>query len=356
MAFVYDRRKVSFRGIAGEITLAARDLIGGVAQEVKLPAGSSLVASDGTTSPVPQDTKLSLPKGQTLVSGKQFARTPFLVSFQAGWFKFNLCTVHLYFGSGSAGKDQRVQEIKQIGNFFKKRYSKEIAESREREEEALERKLGRALSAEEKKKIKTDVESKRAETYILLGDFNIVKGGDETMDALLSTGFRVPEELRGNPTNMLGTKHYDQIAFLPKSGPFRVNQRKAGVLQIFEQLYRASEDDRDLVEPVPANSVPDDPNSDFKIYYELMKAGHYRESGMKDETFKKHDRKRTFRMQDGSVVRVNKGDKRTMGQLRNWYYTDWRTYHMSDHLPMWVALEIDFSDDYLDRMIAEGAE
>ena len=31
-------------------------------------------------------------------------------------------------------------------------------------------------------------------------------------------------------------------------------------------------------------------------------------------------------------------------------YRDWRTYQMSDHLPMWVELRIDFGDDYLETI------
>src|SRR5260370_28229502 len=53
LAFVYDTRKILFRHIAGQIVLPAK-------------------------------------------TGKQpiqFNRTPFMVAFQAGWFKFNICTV-----------------------------------------------------------------------------------------------------------------------------------------------------------------------------------------------------------------------------------------------------------------------
>jgi hypothetical protein len=31
------------------------------------------------------------------------------------------------------------------------------------------------------------------------------------------------------------------------------------------------------------------------------------------------------------------------------YYRDWRTYQVSDHLPMWIELETDFSEQYLVR-------
>lgn len=59
MAFVYDRNKIKFRKMAGEIVLPGESLKDGVLQ---------------------------------------FARTPFCVAFQAGWFRFMLTTVHIYFG------------------------------------------------------------------------------------------------------------------------------------------------------------------------------------------------------------------------------------------------------------------
>ena len=31
-------------------------------------------------------------------------------------------------------------------------------------------------------------------------------------------------------------------------------------------------------------------------------------------------------------------------------YSAWRTHQMSDHLPMWVELHIDFADDYLNEV------
>ena len=70
LAFVFDTRKILFRHIAGEIVLPAK-------------------------------------KGKQPV---QFNRTPFLLAFQAGWFKFNICTVHIYYGSAS-DTTRRKQEI-----------------------------------------------------------------------------------------------------------------------------------------------------------------------------------------------------------------------------------------------------
>jgi len=36
-------------------------------------------------------------------------------------------------------------------------------------------------------------------------------------------------------------------------------------------------------------------------------------------------------------------------------HREWRTYKRSDHIPIWVALAVDFSDDYLARRIASSA-
>ena len=70
MVFLFDSNKVQFKHIAGEIVL---------------------------------------PKSSLIDGGHQFARSPFLVRFQSGWFKFNLCTVHLYYGDDSGeGYKRRV--------------------------------------------------------------------------------------------------------------------------------------------------------------------------------------------------------------------------------------------------------
>ena len=82
MAFVFDKAKVSFRNIAGEIVLPKKALIGEAEQE-------------------------------------QFARTPFLVKFQSGWCQFTLNTVHLYYGADTGEKlERRVKEIDKIAEFL----------------------------------------------------------------------------------------------------------------------------------------------------------------------------------------------------------------------------------------------
>ncbi len=43
------------------------------------------------------------------------------------------------------------------------------------------------------------------------------------------------------------------------------------------------------------------------------------------------------------------------GYKKSWKYTDWRTFQISDHLPMWIELRMDFGDDYLEE-ISKGPE
>ena len=113
LAFVFDTRKIRFRHVAGEIVLPAK-------------------------------------KGKEVI---QFNRTPFLVAFQAGWFKFNICTVHIYYGTAQ-DTAQRRREITDIAAFFTTRQKKD------------------------------------GETYILLGDFNILNPDDPTMNSLLGQRLR----------------------------------------------------------------------------------------------------------------------------------------------------------------------
>ena len=224
MAFVYDKSKVQFRHIAGEIVL---------------------------------------PKHALLPDERQFARTPFLVSFQAGWFKFALCTVHIYFGSNSKSSDgykRRVAEIEYI--------AKEMAKRAEREDE----------------------------NYILLGDFNIKNTMDETMAALTKAGFILPPELF--PSNILGTKYYDQIAFRTRKD--EVTFLSAGAFNFTETLYQPEH---------------------YEHYSPVLPERH-------------RDLK-----PDGTPA--------DRGKDKSYFAKRWMTWQMSDHLPRWVELAIDFSDEHL---------
>lgn len=183
MTFVWDKRKVWFRHIAGEIVLPRHLLVSEITLNVD---------------------------GDELTSGKQFRRTPFVASFQAGWFKFDICTVHIYYGDDYGDKlDQRIEEIDRIASFLSKR---------------------------------ADIGLKEDTALILLGDFNIVSPDHETMRALLDHDFKVPEAIRFR-TNVGDTMYYDQIAFKTKRDvlEFFDTESNAGVFRLFGSTFKPSQ-------------------------------------------------------------------------------------------------------------------
>lgn len=226
MAFIYDKCKVFFRKMAGEIVL---------------------------------------PKNKLIDQTDQFARTPFCVAFQAGWFRFILATVHIYYGTAKKEDPRRVEEISAVAKFLKERANKE------------------------------------GESYIILGDFNIFSTTDATMKALEKQSFYIPVAIREHPSDLGKSKHYDQIAFKLKIDTnmtvFNEKKQRAGTFDFSETIY---------------------PPQDVNIY-----AGYF------DEKYTKG---------------------KTEEEIKKYYLTNWRTFEMSDHLPLWIELQIDFSNQYLQNI------
>lgn len=214
LAFIYDTRKMAFGGLAGEIT-------------------PPMIKRD-----------------KTLVAEFAFARSPYLVGFRAGWFKFTICTSHLYYGESKPDDTQRQKESEQIVDLLKKRMKDK---------------------------------DRWANNAILLGDFNIFGTEDETFKALEKGDFKLPKGLRGTYTNAKLDKPFDQMAFLSPDVEKQVELATAGVFPFYNYVYR---------------------DSDREVY--------------------------------------------STGEEKN-KYSEWRTYKMSDHLPIWVELGIDFSKDYLNN-------
>jgi endonuclease/exonuclease/phosphatase family metal-dependent hydrolase len=215
LAFVYRRSKVRFRKEAGETVL---------------PEGQKIVGPAGSRS-----------AGREV----QFARTPFSVAFQAGWFKFKICTVHIYYGKASGAElTHRKREIERIAGF--------LARRQERERETLGDEAN----------------------YVLLGDFNIVSPEHETMQALEGAGFEVPAGIRNAASSLSGNHHYDQIAF--KLADRRFRALGGGVFDMFAAVYRDADADHyiDVVQPEAFDRDSDgDPRNReqkaryFKRYY-----------------------------------------------------------------------------------------
>ncbi|HUV35946.1 MAG TPA: endonuclease/exonuclease/phosphatase family protein [Patescibacteria group bacterium] len=147
---------------------------------------------------------------------------------------------------------------------------------------------------------RAEEKSSWSNNMILMGDFNIFSPGDVTMQEILKAGFTVPAELQNLPQTNTGkeSRHYDQIAFIPKTRVLQSTGR-AGVFNYFNTVYR---------------------DGDEGIYSEEM---------------------------GGAYLKTSKGVQRSESGRSQYYRTYWRTYQMSDHLPMWVELKTDFGREYL---------
>jgi hypothetical protein len=182
MAFVYDRRKVDFTGLAAELVIPKE------------------TGADGE----PQ----------------QLARSPYVASFRAGSAYLSLITVHIYYGTAKADDPRRVAEIGRVANL--------IADNSQKLSGAPQYELGSPPKA--------------GNTFIL-GDFNIFQRQDMTMHQLESAGFVIPDELQKVPgSNVDKNKHYDQIAYHDKLVGMKPTG-KAGVFDYYEYVYTEARED-----------------------------------------------------------------------------------------------------------------
>jgi endonuclease/exonuclease/phosphatase family metal-dependent hydrolase len=197
--------------------------------------------------------ELVLP-ADALVAGEQIARTPYFASFQAGWFRFTLMGLHIvYGGSNAAARARRAAELRAVA----------------------ERAARRAAETDE--------------VYVLIGDMNIEARDDAIMASLTDQGFTVPFF---GPTNLGGTKHYDQIAFTGNHQ--KTNFLQAGRIDWRGAVFGAA--DKDHYEAI-VQAARATPYADWDVSYQAHFA----------------------------------------------------SFEMSDHLPIWVELRTDYSDGYLRR-------
>ena len=304
MAFVYNTNKVKFTGLAGEIVL-------------------------------PDD---------KLMNGVQFARTPFMVSFRAGWFDFKLCTVHIYYGKDTVKGiyQRRLKEIKTVSDFLLKRQESD------------------------------DV------SYILLGDFNIPDTEGEYFNALVEERYKtkggtekskekffIPEEIRKYPTDLGQVSHYDQIAFSLKLERNMVlyddDKQQAGAFNFTESVFKP--EDWEIYLPFYQESYDKSMANEKKtIAKNLAK---YEENKKKfDKDWKQYEKDRAkYEKELEEYKKTKQGTKpkaptkpkeptkpnTTLSTPEKLFTGSWRTFQMSDHLPLWVELKIDFSDQYLKK-------
>ena len=249
LAYVFDKRKVAFGGLAGEMVLP------------------NVEDEHGVRKPI-----------------TQLVRTPFVVGYRSGWTRFTLATVHIIWKEDEADPDQRVREIRDVAQFFKMRSEDETAWAR---------------------------------NLILLGDFNIFGTDDLTFQQLVEAGFEVPPELLEFRSNAKKTRHYDQIAFQVRPGSLD-KTGKAGVFDFYETVFRDTVEDRDIYAPFMRETI------------------------------------RRVNEAKSPSQRSQEYDQRTDRGKSLYYRTYWRTHQMSDHLPMWVELRIDYSDEYLQYKLGKS--
>jgi len=249
LAFLYDRRKIRFSGVAGEIVI-----------------------------PPVEDSR-----GRLIRPASQLVRTPSIIGFESGWFRFMVSTVHIIWGEGVAESPARVAEIQALAEFLKNRSEDLHAWS---------------------------------QNQVLLGDFNIFNANPDNAAyaAITRNGFVIPEALQGVPATNVGNdpRFYDQIAL-----KFRENNLaptgRGGVIDYFDVVYR---------------------NQDYEDYVVAMM-----------------DRK-TENDPDNRLVFKRNGNRRTASERQAYYRTHWRRRQMSDHLPMWLELKIDYGENYLRKRSA----
>jgi len=149
MAFVFDSSRVKLSGLACELV-------------------------------VPPEWLTEIPENALR---RQFARTPYAVSFKAGKTTFILVTLHVDYGDST---EDRRDELKAIARWMKAWAKRE---------------------------------TKWHHNLLVLGDFNIERRGDDLWEAFISTGLSVPAELNAVPKSIFddesdpNDKFYDQIAW-----------------------------------------------------------------------------------------------------------------------------------------------
>lgn len=155
MAFLFDMRKIKLSGLACELVLPSEQ--------------SENIKPDALR--------------------RQFARTPYAVSFFSAGKTFILVTLHVVYGQPK----ERIPELKAIAEWLSE-WAKNINELNNNH------------------------------NLITLGDFNIDREDDELYDAFISTGLEVPKDLLGLPRTIFKTDgpkdvtFYDQIAWFDKEG------------------------------------------------------------------------------------------------------------------------------------------
>ena len=128
-------------------------------------------------------------------------RNPFMASFRAGSFDFILLSAHIRWGSS---QKERLKPLTMLADWvYKRRKSKFVFDK----------------------------------DFIVLGDFNIPKKGDELYEAVTARGLQMPKALFGvHGSNLVKDKRYDQILHSPLHDSLFSD--KGGVLDFFDTGFK----------------------------------------------------------------------------------------------------------------------
>jgi len=302
LGFVYDKRTVKFNGIAGELVL-------------------------------PHDMLIRDNNG---IAERQFARTPFKCSFVSGWFKFKVTTVHIYFGAQSESSKKFKRRIDEID-----KVAKLISESAEKEKEYV-----------------ADSGWKNPFNHFIVGDFNIVDNNNVTYDALEKHGFKTVKNIKGS--NRDRTKFYDQISYYKASDlnfewnesneeSTRDHNNTDRTFNFFRYIYTKSQ------YPLFQNDIKSYIKSNKSIFQKEIKS--LEKDIIKIDKETKDTTTTASRKKTLSNRKKKKRDKikynENLLKLKNaelldfYQKSEWKTFQVSDHLPLWVEIDIDKSSEYL---------
>ena len=309
MAVLYRKERVRFSRVAGEIVLPP----------IKTKAGT--------------------------VHPRQLARTPYYLGFQAGWFKFKLCSVHIHYGAkGGEHRDLRIEEIDRLAKQLK---------TRSDDERKREQRFARSKGWDT---------TPSAANYILLGDFNIHKGS-ASKSALTDNGFDIPDDIDELETNT-GTsgEPFDQIAVRIKDTRFK--QGAGGVFDYREFVYL--EEDSDFYRRLSKTHVaklkerekvlkerPETKLEQARKKREKAKA--QSDSAKAEKLTKAADKLEKDAKELAKQMKDKSFRDRFLSEgVRDYFTRYYRKNQMSDHLLLWTSFKIDYADDYLRELSSGG--
>ncbi len=288
-----------------------------------------------------------------IINLRQLARSPFYLGFQAGWFKFKLCSVHIHYGAKSGVDRQlRVDEISALAQQLKKRSNDE----RKREVKYLKQK-------------KYDT-TPSAANYVLLGDFNIHEGSPSKV-ALTGNGFDVPDDIEKVYTNMGAQREpFDQIAVRIKDQRFK--QGAGGVFDYRDFIYRDGPDEEGAIL-----------DSDFyrtlsKSHVEKLKDREQKlleqPTSKRNAAAKKREKATTATQAkaqkliaqadkletDAAELEAQMADQEFLETylsegVNEYFKRYYRKNQISDHLLLWTSFKIDYATHYLEKLVEGGS-